>query len=32
MRWTALAFFPALNDTQRATVQQWMHAEYGIAA
>jgi hypothetical protein len=32
MRWTALAFFPALNDTQRATVQQWMQAEYGIAA
>jgi hypothetical protein len=31
MRWAALLFFPALTAGQRAIVQQWIQAEYGIA-
>ncbi len=32
MRWPALGFFPALDDAQRAIVQQWILQAYGIAA
>lgn len=32
MRWTTAGFFPALDPTQRATVQGWIQTARGVAA